>query len=84
MRGQGPGSNEIELPESHKLDLAFRCRSKTKKWQIEAKPTWHTGPRPKSGKSRLNLHGTQVQDQKSGKLRLNLHGTRVQDQKVAN
>jgi hypothetical protein len=32
--------------------------SKTKKWQIEAKPTWHKGPRPKSGKLRLNLHDT--------------------------
>jgi hypothetical protein len=38
-------------------------RFKTKKWQIEAKPTWHPGPRPKSGKSRLNLHGMRVQDQ---------------------
>jgi hypothetical protein len=58
--------------------------SKTNKWQIEAKPTWHIGPRPTSGKWRLNLHGTRVQDQKSGKLRPNLHDTRVQDQKVAN
>jgi len=38
--------------------------SKIKKWQIEAKPTWHAGRRPKSGKLRLNLHGTWVQDQK--------------------
>jgi hypothetical protein len=38
--------------------------SKTKKWQIEAKPTWHMGPRPKIGKLRLNLHGMRVQDQK--------------------
>jgi hypothetical protein len=61
------------------------CGSKTKKWQIVAKPTtWHTGPRPKSGKLRLNLHGTHVPRPKHGKLRLNLHGTRVQDQKVAN
>jgi hypothetical protein len=38
--------------------------SKTETWQIEAKPTWHLGPRPKSGKLWLNLHGTRVQDQK--------------------
>jgi hypothetical protein len=37
--------------------------SKTNKWQIEAKPTWHIGPRPTRGKLRLNLHGTLVQDQ---------------------
>jgi len=34
------------------------CGFKTKKWQIKAKPTWYAGPRPKSGKLRLNLHGT--------------------------
>jgi hypothetical protein len=29
--------------------------SKTKKWQIEAKPTWHAGPRSKSGKTKVHL-----------------------------
>jgi hypothetical protein len=38
--------------------------SKTKKWQIEAKPTGHMAPRSKSGKLKLNLHDTWVQDQK--------------------
>ncbi len=45
MRVQGLGSNEIEqilLAESHKLDP----------WPLDE------DPRPKSGKSRLNLHGT--------------------------
>jgi len=44
--------------------MAIGCSSKTKKWQIEAKPTWLMGPRLKSGKLRLNLHGMQVEDQK--------------------
>jgi len=74
--------------------------SKTKKWQTKAKPTWHAGPRPKSGKLRLTYmaHGSKTKKwqieakptwhtgprPKIGKLRLNLHGMRVQDQKVAN
>jgi hypothetical protein len=42
---QGPGTNEFKqilLIESFKIGpKAFRRGPKTKKWQIEAKPTWH-------------------------------------------
>jgi hypothetical protein len=45
MRVQGPWSNEIEQPywmRAIKIGLvAFRGGSNTKKWQIEAKLTWH-------------------------------------------
>jgi len=45
MRVQRPRLKEIEqilLVESHKLDpTTIRRGPKTKKWQIEAKPTWH-------------------------------------------
>jgi hypothetical protein len=52
MRVQGVWSNEIEqftilLDESHKLES-----TKLDLWPLDE------GPRPKSGKSRLNLHGT--------------------------
>ncbi len=52
MRGQGPGSNEIEQSYCQK------AINWTHGLYLDA------GPRPKSGKLRLNLHGTWVQDQK--------------------
>jgi hypothetical protein len=45
MRVQGPGTNEFKQyywPKALNIGpKAFRRGSKTKKWQIEAKLTWH-------------------------------------------
>ncbi len=41
---EGPGSHEIKqsyLDESHKLDPQPLNESSSKKWQLQAKPTWH-------------------------------------------
>jgi hypothetical protein len=39
---KGPGTNEFKQSFWLKaLNKAFTRGSKTKKWQIEAKPTWH-------------------------------------------
>jgi hypothetical protein len=46
MKVQGPGSNEID--QSYWLMRAINWTP----WPLDE------GPRPKSGKSRLNLHGT--------------------------
>jgi hypothetical protein len=60
MRVQGVWSNEIEqfailLDESHKLESI-----KLDPWPLDE------GPRPKSGKLRLNLHGTILEGKSIG------------------
>ncbi len=60
MRVQGVWSNEIEqfailLDESHKSES-----TKLDPWPLDE------GPRPKSGKSRLNLHGTILEGKSIG------------------
>jgi hypothetical protein len=78
MRLQGPRLKEIEqilLVESHKLDpTTIRRRGpKPKKWQIEAKPTWHNlegksiGSYPKKKKkAQRKAHDLENKDEKLG------------------
>jgi hypothetical protein len=75
MRLQGPRLKEIEqilLVESHKLDpTTIWWGPKPKKWQIEAKPTWHNlegksiGSYPKK-RAQRRAHDLENKDEKLG------------------
>jgi len=69
----------ILLDESHKLDpMTFRWESKTKKWHIKAKPTWHHfwrenqlfWTKTKELKGELMIWRTKMQARVQGKVQL--------------